>query len=155
MQSIGPVTRYDQGRLSRRFVQIGRHGSIEIQLCGHGEIVSLPKTHFLSVSVHLIPFRRFAMVTDLWLAQDGIAEGHAIVIDMEGSTLSHLARVNIIAMKKFMYYIQVIAALCTDAFLFNCMLFLFFFKQCRKLCQFACEHSISSTLFHSWTKCWL
>lgn len=47
------------------------------------------------------------MVTDLWLAQDGIAEGHAIVIDMEGSTLSHLARVNIIAMKKFMYYIQV------------------------------------------------
>lgn len=47
------------------------------------------------------------MVTDLWLAQDGIAEGHAIIIDMEGSTLSHLARVNIIAMKKFMYYIQV------------------------------------------------
>lgn len=48
------------------------------------------------------------MVTDLFLAQDGIAEGDAIVIDMEGSTLSHLARVNIIAMKKFMFYIQVI-----------------------------------------------
>lgn len=47
------------------------------------------------------------MVTDLWLAQDGIAEGHAIVIDMDGSTLSHLARVNIIALKKFMFYIQV------------------------------------------------
>lgn len=39
--------------------------------------------------------------------QDGIAEGHAIVVDMEGSTLSHLAKVNIIAMKKFMFYIQV------------------------------------------------
>lgn len=39
--------------------------------------------------------------------QDGIAEGHAIVIDMEGSSLSHLAKVNIIALKKFMFYIQV------------------------------------------------
>lgn len=47
------------------------------------------------------------MVTDLWLAHDGIAEGHAIVIDMDGSTLSHLARVGLIAMKKFMFYIQV------------------------------------------------
>lgn len=66
------------------------------------------------------------MVTDLWLAQDGIAEGHAIVIDMEGSTLSHLARVNIIAMKKFMYYIQVIQnydfmkVLCFTNLIFYC-----------------------------------
>lgn len=47
------------------------------------------------------------MTTDLFLAQDGLSEGHAIVIDMEGATLSHLARVNIIALKKFMFYIQV------------------------------------------------
>lgn len=47
------------------------------------------------------------MITDLWLAQDGLAEGHSIVVDMEGSSLSHLAKVNIISMKKFMYYIQV------------------------------------------------
>lgn len=47
------------------------------------------------------------MVTDLWLPQDGLAEGHSIVVDMDGATLSHLAKVNIIAMKKFMYYIQV------------------------------------------------
>lgn len=66
------------------------------------------------------------MVTDLWLAQDGIAEGHAIVIDMEGSTLSHLARVNIIAMKKFMYYIQVMQhydfmkVLCFTNLIFYC-----------------------------------
>lgn len=39
--------------------------------------------------------------------QDGIAEGHAIVIDMHGSSLSHLAKVGIIALKKFMFYIQV------------------------------------------------
>lgn len=47
------------------------------------------------------------MVTDLWLMQDGIAEGHAIVVDMEGATLSHLAKVGLIALKKFMFYIQV------------------------------------------------
>lgn len=47
------------------------------------------------------------MITDLWLAQDGLAEGHAIAVDMEGTTLSHLAKVNIISLKKFMYYIQV------------------------------------------------
>lgn len=52
-------------------------------------------------------FYRFAMVTDLGLPQDGIAEGHCIVVDMDGATLSHLAKVNIIAMKKFMFYIQV------------------------------------------------
>lgn len=47
------------------------------------------------------------MVTDIWLAQEGIAAGHCLVVDMEGSTLAHLAKVNLLAMKKFMYYIQV------------------------------------------------
>lgn len=47
------------------------------------------------------------MVTDLWLAKEGIATGHSLVIDMEGSTLAHLTKVNLLAMKKFMYYIQV------------------------------------------------
>lgn len=47
------------------------------------------------------------MITDLWLMQDGIAEGHSIVVDMEGATLSHLAKVGLIALKKFMFYIQV------------------------------------------------
>lgn len=47
------------------------------------------------------------MIADLWLVQSGIADGHAIVVDMEGCTLTHLTKVNIIAMKKFMFYIQV------------------------------------------------
>lgn len=51
-------------------------------------------------------FLRFCMVTDLWMAKEGIAAGHALVVDMEGSTLAHLAKVNLMAMKKFMYYIQ-------------------------------------------------
>lgn len=51
------------------------------------------------------------MVTDLWMAAEGIAAGHSLVVDMEGSTLAHLARVNLLAMKKFMYFIQVNSAL--------------------------------------------
>lgn len=83
------------------------------------------------------------MVTDLWLAQDGIAEGHAIVIDMEGSTLSHLARVNIIAMKKFMYYIQVmqhydfVKVLCFFNLIFFIVIFNCFFCIFRKPYPFA------------------
>lgn len=49
----------------------------------------------------------FAMIADMWLMQDGIAAGHAIVIDMEGVSLSHLAKINLIVLKKFMFYIQV------------------------------------------------
>lgn len=49
----------------------------------------------------------FAMIADLWLMQSGIADGHAIVVDMEGSTLAHLTKVNLMAMKKFLFYIQV------------------------------------------------
>lgn len=50
---------------------------------------------------------RFAMIADLWLVQSGTADGHAIVVDMEGSTLAHLTKVNIVAMRKFLFYIQV------------------------------------------------
>lgn len=47
------------------------------------------------------------MVMDIWEAKHGIAAGHAVVVDMEGSTLAHLAKVNLLSMKKFLYYIQV------------------------------------------------
>lgn len=74
---------------------------------GH-QLIDYEKISTILKRIHSIS--RFTMVTDLFLAQDGIAEGDAIIIDMEGSTLSHLARVNIIAMKKFMFYIQVISS---------------------------------------------
>lgn len=47
------------------------------------------------------------MITDLWLAREDVVEGYVFVLDMEGATLAHLAKVNLIAMKKFMHYIQV------------------------------------------------
>lgn len=48
------------------------------------------------------------MVLDYLLARDGICAGYAMVIDMAGSTFSHMTKVNIIAMRKFLFYVQVI-----------------------------------------------
>lgn len=46
------------------------------------------------------------MVTDMWFTENDLKEGYATVIDMKGSTLMHLTRVNVMALKKFMFYIQ-------------------------------------------------
>ncbi|KAJ6636959.1 Alpha-tocopherol transfer protein-like [Pseudolycoriella hygida] len=48
----------------------------------------------------------FGMITDLWFAENDLREGYATVIDMKGTTLMHLARINIVALRKFMFYIQ-------------------------------------------------
>lgn len=42
----------------------------------------------------------------MWFARSDLEEGYATVVDMKGVTLSHLPRVNLLALKKFMYYIQ-------------------------------------------------
>lgn len=103
---------------------------------------------------------RVLMVVDLYLAHDGNAEGDAIIIDMEGATLSHLARVNIITLKKLLFYVQVFesASLLFNIFLFkiehNQQTILKFPPVHRKHYQFACAHFTSSTLCHSWINCW-
>lgn len=58
-------------------------------------------------------FDRFGMITDVWFAENDLKEGYATVIDMKGCTLMHLPRINIIALKKFMFYIQVRALIST------------------------------------------
>lgn len=49
----------------------------------------------------------FLMVYDLYLMQEGLTEGHTILFDMEGGTLTHLAKCGIMTVKKIMYYLQV------------------------------------------------
>lgn len=46
------------------------------------------------------------MVADLWFAQDDLRNGYVCAIDMKNCTLMHLTRVNVIALKKFMFFIQ-------------------------------------------------
>lgn len=47
------------------------------------------------------------MMMDVLLAKYGICEGYVFVCDMQGSTFSHMAHINIFTMRKFMHYVQV------------------------------------------------
>lgn len=114
----------------------------------------------LTISIFQFDFLRFCMVTDLWMAAEGIAAGHSLVVDMEGSSLAHLARVNLLAMKKFMYFIQVNSApqktwskISNFQISFNFVLLLYVYF--RKRCPFDCRHCISLMPPHSWTNYWL
>jgi len=40
--------------------------------------------------------------------EDGIQPGHVIVIDLKNTSLGHVARIGLLQMKKFLYYLQVI-----------------------------------------------
>lgn len=69
--------------------------------------MSLRGVFFVKIS-HLIYFvYRFSMVTDLWIWEEGIAEGHVIVVDMDLAQLGHVGRMSLMAVKKYMYYLQV------------------------------------------------
>lgn len=39
--------------------------------------------------------------------EDGIQPGHVIVIDLKGCSLGHVARIGLLQMKKFLFYLQV------------------------------------------------
>jgi len=47
------------------------------------------------------------MVFDFWMYEDGIQPGHVIVIDLKNTSLGHVARIGLLQMKKFLYYLQV------------------------------------------------
>ncbi|XP_017101104.1 alpha-tocopherol transfer protein-like [Drosophila bipectinata] len=53
----------------------------------------------------------YCMVFDFWMYEDGIQPGHVIVIDLKGCSLGHVARVGLLQMKKFLYYLQEAAAI--------------------------------------------
>lgn len=58
-----------------------------------------------------IHFKSMDMSAILHLAQDGTSPGHILLCDVTGANLGHLARVNLFALKKFMWYFQVSARL--------------------------------------------
>lgn len=55
---------------------------------------------------HNVSFR-FSFAADLWIMEDGIADGHVLVFDMKGIVFAHLAKLGIIHMKKYLFYLQV------------------------------------------------
>lgn len=51
--------------------------------------------------------RVFDMIVMTYLHQNGPIKGILIVIDMKGSVFGHLARMNLMAFRKYLYYLQV------------------------------------------------
>lgn len=49
----------------------------------------------------------FCIVADLWLLEEGAANGHMICFDMDKFLFGHMTRLNPITLKKFLYYLQV------------------------------------------------
>lgn len=46
------------------------------------------------------------MIFDAYIMEHGTSEGCIFVIDMENTTLGHIARLEILTLKRFMYYLQ-------------------------------------------------
>ncbi|EDW81525.1 uncharacterized protein Dwil_GK10975 [Drosophila willistoni] len=53
----------------------------------------------------------YCMIFDYWMYEDGIQPGHVIVIDLKGCSLGHVARIGLLQMKKFLFYLQEAAAI--------------------------------------------
>ncbi|KRT83472.1 CRAL-TRIO domain containing protein, partial [Oryctes borbonicus] len=48
----------------------------------------------------------FDMAVSLILTQIGTSEGHALVVDMEGASFGHVAKVNLNSARKYVYFLQ-------------------------------------------------
>ncbi|XP_059622662.1 retinol-binding protein pinta-like [Phlebotomus argentipes] len=48
----------------------------------------------------------YSFVSDLHLWTEGTAEGHILLVDMQGMSLGHIARLGLVQMKKYITYLQ-------------------------------------------------
>ncbi|KAK6636496.1 hypothetical protein RUM43_010157 [Polyplax serrata] len=50
--------------------------------------------------------KAFFLFNDVRLSEDGLSPGYIVIFDMKGVSFSHLAKINLSAVRKFMNYIQ-------------------------------------------------
>lgn len=68
----------------------------------YGRLKDYEPSHFVYTDI----MKYFSMMVDLWLYTEGTAEGHVIILDMVGITFAHAARLNPMAIKRYLYYLQ-------------------------------------------------
>jgi CRAL/TRIO domain len=51
--------------------------------------------------------KAFFIFADIRISEDGLAPGYIVIFDMKGVSLTHLTKVSLPALKKYMVYIQV------------------------------------------------
>ncbi|XP_046737919.1 uncharacterized protein LOC124406526 [Diprion similis] len=56
--------------------------------------------------VYVDAVKLLCMAIELWLFTEGTVPGHVLILDINGFTAGHLARVSLTVMKKCLYYIQ-------------------------------------------------
>lgn len=65
-------------------------------------LIDYEPTHFVYTDI----MKHHCMVVDMLLYREGTAKGHIIIVDMDGVTFAHAGRLNPIAIKNFLYYLQ-------------------------------------------------
>lgn len=68
----------------------------------YSRLIDYEPSHF----VHAETEKCYNMMLDIWLRTEGTVKGHVILIDMYGSQMGHVSRMNPSVAKKSLLYLQ-------------------------------------------------
>lgn len=68
----------------------------------YSRLTDFEPSHFVYNDI----IKHHSMVVDMLLYKEGTAKGHVIVVDMYGFNFAHTGRLNPLAIKNFLYYLQ-------------------------------------------------
>lgn len=78
-----------------------------------------------------VVIKLFCIVADLWLLEEGAANGHMICFDMDKFVFGHMTRLNPITVKKFLYYLQVCIIILFNFIILQDLCLIYTRKQCQ------------------------
>ncbi|XP_018400258.1 PREDICTED: alpha-tocopherol transfer protein-like [Cyphomyrmex costatus] len=68
----------------------------------YGRLLDTEPSHFVYTEI----MKLLLMTIDLWLYTEGTCNGHILIIDTKNVSFGHVGRLNPMALKKFLYYLQ-------------------------------------------------